>query len=34
MLSWKNNWDDLTVFFQFPMEIKKTIYATNLIEKT
>ncbi|WCG04239.1 hypothetical protein NY151_07065 [Porphyromonas gingivalis] len=24
----------MTVFFQFPMEIKKTIYATNLIEKT
>lgn len=25
-------WDDLTVFFQFPMEIRKIIYTTNLIE--
>ena len=28
----KNNWDDLTVFFQFPLEIRKIIYTTNLIE--
>ena len=32
ILSWRNNWDDLTVFFQFPMEIRKIIYTTNLIE--
>ena len=32
ILSWKNNWDDLTVFFQFPLEIRKIIYTTNLIE--
>ena len=30
--SWRNNWGDLTVFFQFPLEIRKIIYTTNLIE--
>lgn len=30
--SWKNNWDELTVFFEFPLEIRKIIYTTNLIE--
>ena len=30
--SWKNNWEDLTVFFEFPLEIRKIIYTTNLIE--
>jgi transposase-like protein len=30
--SWKNNWDELTVFFGFPLEIRKIIYTTNLIE--
>ncbi len=29
---WWNNWDDLTVFSQFPLEIRKIIYTTNLIE--
>ena len=32
ILSWRNNWDDPTVFFQFPLEIRKIIYTTNLIE--
>ena len=32
ILSWRNNWDDLTVFFQFLVEIRKIIYTTNLIE--
>ena len=32
ILSWRNNWNDLTVFFQFPLEIRKIIYTTNLIE--
>ncbi len=27
-----NNWKDLTVFLQFPLEIRKIIYTTNLIE--
>ena len=30
--SWKDNWDELTVFFNFPLEIRKIIYTTNLIE--
>jgi transposase-like protein len=30
--SWENNWDNLTVFFDFPVEIRKIIYTTNLIE--
>ncbi len=30
--SWRDNWEDLTVFFEFPMEIRKIIYTTNLIE--
>ena len=30
--SWKRNWDELTVFFDFPLEIRKIIYTTNLIE--
>ena len=30
--SWEDNWEDLTVFFEFPVEIRKIIYTTNLIE--
>src|SRR5690554_5340164 len=30
--SWCNNWEDLTVFFDFPVEIRRIIYTTNLIE--
>jgi len=30
--SWRENWDELTVFFDFPLEIRKIIYTTNLIE--
>jgi len=30
--SWKNNWDNLTTFFEFPMQIRKIIYTTNIIE--
>ena len=30
--SWRNNWDNLTTFFEFPLEIRKIIYTTNLIE--
>jgi transposase-like protein len=30
--SWKDNWDELTVFFDYPVEIRKIIYTTNLIE--
>lgn len=30
--SWVNNWDNLTHFFDFPLEIRKVIYTTNVIE--
>ena len=30
--SWHANWDNLTAFFEFPAEIRKIIYTTNLIE--
>ncbi len=30
--SWRDNWDELTVFYGFPVEIRKIIYTTNLIE--
>ena len=30
--SWQDNWEELTVFFDFPLEIRKIIYTTNLIE--
>ncbi|AUS06118.1 IS256 family transposase [Pseudotamlana carrageenivorans] len=30
--SWRDNWDELTAFYEFPVEIRKIIYTTNLIE--
>jgi len=30
--SWQKNWDQLTAFFDFPVEIRKLIYTTNVIE--
>jgi putative transposase len=30
--SWKTNWEELTAYFDFPMEIRKIIYTTNAIE--
>nr|WP_229214178.1 transposase [Dyadobacter flavalbus] len=30
--SWRENWDELTAFFDFPLEIRQIIYTTNLIE--
>lgn len=30
--SWRDNWEELTIFFEFPVEIRKIIYTTNLIE--
>ena len=30
--SWHRNWDDLTAFFDFPVEIRTIIYTTNFIE--
>ncbi|RFS18644.1 IS256 family transposase [Chitinophaga silvatica] len=30
--SWENNWDNLTSYFDFPLEIRKIMYTTNTIE--
>jgi putative transposase len=30
--SWEYNWENLTAFLDFPVEIRKIIYTTNLIE--
>lgn len=30
--SWRNNWENLTAYFQFPPEIRRIIYTTNIIE--
>lgn len=30
--SWRNNWEDLTHYFDFPHEIRRIIYTTNVIE--
>lgn len=32
ILSWEKNWDELTSYFDFPLEIRKIIYTTNVIE--
>lgn len=30
--SWRNNWSNLTSYFAFPLEIRKMMYTTNIIE--
>lgn len=30
--SWNNKWENLSVYFQYPQEIRKVIYTTNIIE--
>lgn len=30
--SWQNKWDNLSVYFKYPSEIRKVIYTTNIIE--
>lgn len=30
--SWRENWHKLSTFFQYPQEIRKVIYTTNIIE--
>lgn len=30
--SWKDNWDELTAYFEFPLEIFRMIYTTNTIK--
>jgi putative transposase len=29
---WRDNWDELTAFLAFPLEIRKIVYTTNIIE--
>lgn len=31
--NWENNWEDVSSFFQFPDEIRKIMYTTNIIER-
>jgi len=30
--SWRNNWDNLSIYFEYPKAIRKVIYTTNIIE--
>jgi len=30
--SWEDNWDILSTYFDYPVEIRKVIYTTNIIE--
>ncbi|WP_435868474.1 transposase [Aliarcobacter butzleri] len=30
--SWNNKWENLSVYFKYPPEIRKLIYTTNIIE--
>ncbi len=30
--SWRNKWDNLSVYFKYPVDIRKVIYTTNIIE--
>lgn len=30
--SWEDNWDILSTYFDYPVEIRKIIYTTNAIE--
>lgn len=30
--SWRHNWEKITPFLQFPKEIRKVIYTTNIVE--
>ncbi len=30
--AWRNHWDELTTFFRYPVELRRSIYTTNAIE--
>lgn len=30
--SWETNWDNLSSYFEYPLELRKIIYTTNTIE--
>ena len=29
---WRNKWENLSVYFQYPADIRRVIYTTNIIE--
>ena len=31
--NWENNWEDVSSFFQFPDEVRRIMYTTNVIEE-
>lgn len=32
ILSWRNNWEELTQYFKYPPDIRRIIYTTNTVE--
>ena len=30
--SWRNNWEELMTYFNYPFEMRKLMYTTNIIE--
>jgi transposase-like protein len=32
IISWEDNWDNLSNYFEYPLELRKIIYTTNTIE--
>lgn len=32
IINWENNWEDVSPFFQFPDDIRRIMYTTNIIE--
>ncbi len=30
--SWRNNWQNISVYFKYPQEIRRIIYTTNIVE--
>lgn len=30
--SWKNNWEEVSTYFEYPAEIRRIIYTTNILE--
>jgi len=32
ILSWRNNWEELSQYFKYPPDIRRIIYTTNTVE--
>jgi transposase-like protein len=32
LISWGDNWDELTAYFDYPEEIRRIVFTTNAIE--